>query len=377
MQVGVERSVQMKREEVVSHPTRPGTEGGGEALVLTSRRAFLAGAGSIVGGLSAQGAPTALPNSPTILVAGPPGSRVAQWAALIAEPLGKSLLQTAAVARVNVGGADGVTGANHFQASIPPDGATAMIVPCETTLSWLVGDTRVRFDVGSWAPLWGGTVSAVAVSRVPLIRGRRLHVAVESLVGPDLAALLALDLMGIDATPVPVGPGAPTPLDRADVDVVLLRGAGLRQSAHELAARRWTHKFSLGVVGAEGRIGRDPAFSSVPTAFELVDRGIAERGGAGHTNELLSAFRSVAAAATLEIALVLPLLAPAAVVAWWRQGCTTLASVPEIQEEAARTFMRPVEAGHMAASMALITAEPAALLELRRWLAERHQWRPG
>ncbi len=36
-----------------------------------------------------------------------------------------------------------------------------------------------------------------------------------------------------------------------------------------------------------------------------------------------------------------------------------------------------IESGVVAASMGAITADPSVLLELRRWMVERHQWRPG
>ena len=334
------------------------------------RRAALAFAASLACRPPALGAPTALPGTPTILVAGPQGGAVDDWAVSIAQPLGRSLLHSEAVGREHVGGADGVTGANHFQASTAPDGATALLMPGRTSLAWLVGDQRVRFDAGNWTPLWGGTVSVIAAIRTPLVRGRPVRVAVDTFAGPELAALLALELLGYDAVAVADGPA---PFDREDIDLVMLRGAGLKHAAPELAARRWTTAFSLGTVAAEGRLARDPAFPDAPTALErvVVDRGV------GRPKELVAALRAVCAAATLDVALVLPLLAPAAIVAWWRQGCTGLASAPEVQDEAAHTAVHPIDAGIMAASMGSIAADPAALLELRRWLADRHQYRPG
>jgi hypothetical protein len=205
---------------------------------------------------------------------------------------------------------------------------------------------------------------------------------VPSFVGPELALLLGLELMGSEAVPVPIGSGAAA-LDREDVDLLLLRGASLTQgSPRERASRGWGHAFSLGMVSGDGRLARDPAFMEVPTVSELIeraqaDRGSTDRAGTDRMAALSIALRSAAAAATLDVALVLPLLAPAAVVAWWRQGCTALASAPDVQEEAARSLTHMVEAGSMAASMTMITTEPPVLLELRRWLAERHQWRPG
>jgi hypothetical protein len=344
----------------------------GRAAWSIGRRAFVAGAASLVLERHALAEASAFPGAPTILVAGPPGGPIDHWAALIAEPLGKRLLQSAAVARENVGGPDGVTAANQFQARTPPDGATAMLMPGATAMSWLVGDPRVRFDAGRWAPLWGGEVSAIVASRSALVRGRPVRVAVQNIVGPELAALLALDLMGIPVVPIAVAPTNLMPFDQSDIDLVLLRGPTLKQDVPRLLARRWRLSFGLGMVDTDGQVARDPAFPQVPTAYELI-----EPSKTNQAADLLAALRSVAAAAALDLALVLPLLTPAAAVAWWRQGCSSLASVPDIQAEARRSLVRPIEAGLMAANVARITAEPSVLLALRRWLGERHHWHPG
>ncbi len=374
----------MTGDQVVSQAGCPGSVDADRAARPVTRRAILASAALVAatvrGRYPALAGPTALPASPTILVAGPPGSYVDQWAALITGPLGKSLLLGEAIGRENIGGPDGVTGANHFQASTPPDGGTAMIIPGAAALSWLVGDPRVRFDAGNWVPLWGGTTPVLAVTRVALARGRSVRVAVQTLVGPELAVLLALELMGIEAVAVPVGAGAATSFDRPDIDLVVLRGPELKQLAPELAARRWTHAFTLGMIGADGRVVRNPAMADAPTALELIDRDAAVppgRAGLERFSELSSALRAVTAAAMLDFALVVPLLAPAAVVAWWRQGCIGLASAPELQEAATKRLVRPAETGAVVASMSAITADPTALLELRRWLEERHHWRPA
>lgn len=340
-----------------------------------TRRAVLAGSMAAIArpalAIDPAAQPIAFPGAPTILVAGPPGGRVDHWATLIAEPLGKSLMQAQAVGRENVGGPDGVTGANQFQALTTADGGTAMLMPGTAAMSWLVGDPRVRFDVGRWAPLWGGTVSALAASSKPLVPGKQLRVAVPNLIGPELAALLALELIGIPAIAVPVDPATPL-TERNDIDLILLRGASLKQDAAALPAQHWTVQFTLGVIREDGSVARDPAFANIPTLYELVDHSNIERPA-----ELVAALRAVGAAAGLDVGLVLPLLSPASAVAWWRRGCTTLTSAPNVQAEAARTLVRPMEAGPMAASVARITTETSVLLALRRWLADRHQWRPG
>lgn len=337
-----------------------------------TRRGALAGVASCFAAGQAPAAPSSLPDAPTIVVAGPAGGRIDHWATVIAEPLGRGLQQGSALSRQNVGGADGVTGANQFQARAAPDGATALLVPGAAALSWLTGDSRVRFDAGRWVPLWGADLPAALASRAPLTAGRRVRMALQSVAGPELAALLALDLMGVEVEPIRTDLASARPLERADVDLVLLRGAELRKGAADLASRGWALALGFGATGANGELSRDPSLPNLPIAQELIGAGRAD-----HPAELSAALRAVTAAMKLDLALVLPQLSPAALVAWWRRGCDGLAGAPEVQAEAARTFVRPIGPGSAAACVSSISVDGPVLLELRRWLAERYQWRPS
>lgn len=337
-----------------------------------TRRGALAGVAGCFAAGAARSAPSSLPDAPKILVAGPAGGRVDQWAALIAEPLGRAFQQGSALSRQNVGGPDGVTGANQFQARAAPDGATALLVPGAAALSWLTGDSRVRFDAGRWVPLWGADLSAALASRVPLTAGRRVRMALQSVVGPELAALLALDLMGVEVVPVRTDLAGVRLLERADVDVVLLRGAELRNETADFASLGWTLALGFGAIGANGELARDPSLPNLPIAQELIGGAHAER-----VAELSLGLRAVTTAMKLDLALVLPQLSPAALVAWWRRGCGGLSGAPAVQAEAVRTLVRPIGPGSAAASVSSISVEAPVLLELRRWLAERYQWRPS
>ena len=338
-----------------------------------ARRAALASlAGCLAASATRAALPVSLPDQPVILVAGPQGGLTDAWAGAIATALGRSLQQGGPLVREHVGGPDGVTGANQFQARTAPDGSTAMLVPGEAALSWLTGDTRVSFDAGRWTPLWGGETSAAVATRAPLVAGRRLRVGVHSVVGPELAALLALYLMGIDVEPVRLDPANDRPFAHRGIDLLFLRGASLRDDAAALPANGWLPAFGFGMTAADGQLVRDPMFPNLPIAQELITRPRRDNHRA-----LAAALPAVATAATLDIALVLPQPSPAAVVAWWRQGCTALATAPAVQTEAARSLCRPIGAGAIAANVATITVDPAVLLELRHWLAERYRWRPS
>ena len=144
------------REEVLV------TQGITRRLALGSVLAMAAGAAGPVG--------PPFPDGATLLVAGPEGGAVDSWAGWLAPSLGRALPPGTALRKDVVGGTDGVTGANQFEARIAPDGGTALLLPGSAAMAWLVGDPRARFDVSQWIPALAGVTPGLLVSRVPLPR---------------------------------------------------------------------------------------------------------------------------------------------------------------------------------------------------------------
>lgn len=325
---------------------------------ISRRQALVGSAGSVM--LAANGkvraTPSSLPAQPSLLVAGPAGSPVDRWADVIAAPLGHQLLGTGPLAWENIGGIDGVTGINQFQARTNPDGATALLLPGAALLAWLAGDMRARFDAGAWAPLWAGMTGAMVATRAPLQAGRAVRLAIQSVSGPELEALLALRLMGIEATPVVIAGPASAAARRDDVDAIYLRGGAI-QYAGGLAG--WRPAFSLS----------QPLAGVVPAQELFVPSQLADK-------NLTSAFRAVNAAASLDAALVLPAVAPATVLAWWRRGCDQLDDDSRVRETAAAAQSRSADAGRLAAQLSNITLDTSAMLALRALLADHYHVRP-
>ena len=328
-----------------------------QAWRIGRRGLVLGGVASAVGG-SRRARAEALPQC-TLLVAGPPGARLDGWAGLLARTLGQTLSGHAALPVQNVGGLDGVTGANQFEARGEPDGSVALLVPGSAALSWLVGDTRVRFDPGRWVPLWAGAGSAVLVSRVPLVPGRTIRVAAEGPAGPELPVFIALDLLGIDGRPV----GAASP------DAVLLRGSDVAAGMQTASSSGMVPVMTLGLIGPDGTITRDPQFPDVPTAFDLL--------GPRAQLPLAGALRTAALVVQLQAGLVLPQLTPAALVALWRAACAPLLADPELAVQAGRLGTRMVPAAAAAECTSRIAGDQNLLLTLRRWLATRYLWQPA
>ncbi len=301
----------------------------------------------------------AVPNGATLLIAGPQDGATAAWADVLVPALMKSLPAGFALARENVGAADGVTGANQFQARTPLDGGTVLLLPGRAALAWLIGDPRAQFDAAQWVTALAGTTPAVIASRLPLeqiVSGGAVRVA-GAPDGPTLAALLTLDLMGAIPQPVPVvGP------DYAGVDAVLLSGRAMSAQVASAARFGFRPVLRLGGVGATSGAARLP---------EAVDRI-----KIGASPGLIVAWRAVIAATRLDTALVLAPLTPASMVAIWRRAGVQAAENPGVQAAAARFGVRPETEADAVASTAPIAVDASAMLDLRAWLLQRFGWRP-
>ncbi len=311
---------------------------------------------------------------PTLLVAGPADAAPGRWATLLAPRLGQAMQVGSALAVSATGGRDGVTGANAFEALTTPDGSTAMLVPGAAAIAWLAGDPRVHFDPARWVPALASLSSGVLVARGGGggLAGRTLRTAASTATGPELPALLGLSMLG--ARPAPAF-GLSEPEDaaaalRADrVDAVFLAGHDVPARLRGLQAAGFMPVFSLGAIGDDVE-ARDAVVAGVPAFAELY------RMQTGHapTGALFAAWRATAAAAAIDTALVLPSLAPAALVARWRSACQSAVSDLGLVSAAMRAQVDPVPAPQCVQALSRINADETTQLALRRWLAGQTGW---
>jgi hypothetical protein len=351
----------------------------GASLVL-HRRALLRaaaaiGAGGVFGARALAAAPAAFPEGGTLLVGGPDGGTLS----LLADRLIAALLagQPGGMALHSkpVGGADGVTGANQFEARVAPDGQTALLVSGAAAMAWLVGDPRAQYDVARWLPLMAGITPGLVCSRLPLASlrpGAELRMAASGPVGPDLPALLAVELLGLRLAPVfgmQDHKVAAQALQAGAVDAVFLHGPNARAHAADLAAVGAPPLFAMGSPDETGELRRDPVLPALPTMPELAVR----LRGAAPAGQLYAAWQACAAAADLQFALVVPVLTPAAMVSLWRKAAMQMAASSETPASDVRTLPAP-GANNV---LSVISAEAPTLLALRRWLAERLNWHPA
>jgi hypothetical protein len=346
-----------------------------------ARRSFLRAAASVP--LLARAAharsmsdETSFTDGATLVVAGSASGRLDRWADLMAPSLERALPSGTVLRRQLAGGDDGVSGANQFDARAIPDGGTALLLPGEAALAWLAGDPRARYDVTRWVPVMAGWTPGIIYSRVPIQSlgpGARLRVAAADPGGPDLAALLGLELLRIEAVPLFRVDGFDTAqrvIAAHAVDAVFLHGENVPQRAAQLEEAGLRPLFGLGVPDANGGMLRDPMFKDVQVLPEL----LATHAEGGAPARLFAAWRAAAAAAQMDFALVLPQLTPAAMVALWRRAGSAVPTAPEMQTALTAGVRASVTPAAITASLA---PDAAALVELRRWLVERYNWQPA
>ena len=319
------------------------------------------------------------PNDITAVIAGQPGGNTDAWAQAVLVALAQNLPAGTRVHSQPAGAADGVTGANQFETRTGPDGARVLVVPGAAALAWLAGDPRAQFDVGHWVPVIAGISPGVVALRggqAGLVPGRRIRIAAASPIGPELSALLGVDLLG--AQPVPVTGlmndlAIRTALAQGNVDGVLLRGRKVADQVASMSALGVSPVYSLGVTGDNGLTARDPQFPELPEFSELLRASRPQ----ALSGALYDGWRAVAAATRLEFAVVLPQLTPAAMVAQWRRAGTEAAAAPELARATAEEMVRTLGGAAGAAEIIAVMADSSTLLELRRWLGARLDWHPS
>jgi len=352
-----------------------------------ARRALLGGVAAGLLGRPRLAGAAELPANPfrdgvTLLIAGPAGGRLDRLSGRLAAALGLGLPDGTAIRRIARGGADGVAGANEFAARVAPDGLTALLLPGVTVIDWLAGDSRSHFDAARFVPVMAGLGSRLVITRPGLNLtspggangGPAPRVAASRPIGPDLPALLGIDLLG--AQPVPVfglaGVAARAALMRGEVDAVLLHGADIAEARLTLGSQG-VALFSYGTLDARGHMVADPALPDVPHFPALYARLF----GGPPEGPLYAAWRGIAAAAILDFALVLPALTPPAMVALWRQAGNVALAEPAMQRTAEAEAFRPLAGLDATQCLASLGASTAALRDLREWLALRLDWQPG
>ena len=311
-------------------------------------------------------------DSATMLIAGPDNGSLDHWGQTMGPALRQGLSPEFLLKRAGIGGPDGVTGANQFDARGEPDGHTILLVPGEAMIAWLIGDPRAKYNVALWVSVMAGVTPGIVIARPgTAVPGKTVRLPTTSPASADLPAVLALDLLGVRVQPVPALPeeGLPAALTGGAIDAVFLRGHKVPEQAAILFAAGCQPVFTLGAPDDHRVLRRCKAFPEVPTAGE---RYAALNGRP--TDPLFAAWMATAMASQLEFALVLPQLTPAAAVGMWRHAGNEAVGALDMQAMATALEVKAVGGPEATNATRVVAVNAPAQTELRRWLATRYHW---
>jgi len=317
-------------------------------------------------------------SAPAIIAGGGRGSLAAQWAEAMSGPLGQALNAQQAPDVTTSSGRDGVTAANLFDATISPDGNTALVVPGTAMLASLAGDMRVHFDYSRWIPLLVGQSRTLVIGRVDLhrtlrnlLRDRPVRVAVSSATGIELPTLLAMTLLGV--RPIPVS-GFATPqsaieaLSTNAVDVIQVPSAAVSDAQlAQITRAGGAVLFSL--ENSANTAAADTTTPDFPNFYAQLHKRPANK-------PLVDGLRAISIAASTNAALVLPMLTAPGMIAEWRYATNAASTV--LTADATRSAITLFTGSDCTRAYADTNPDLTAQLALKRWIALRQaDWRVG
>jgi hypothetical protein len=314
-----------------------------------------------------------------LLVGGPDGEQTSRWGDATALALSPGFPGGPDVMTQTAGGLDGVTGANRLDALVVPDGRTAAILPGAALIAWILGDPRVHFDPTRWVPVMGGTNSGTLVVRfgtkagnLAALRGfAPLRLAAEAPQSSDLAALIALECIGVPTAPV-FGLRGVDAKTRAfvagEVDAVFLCGEGVPEDIAPLSANGGVAAFCLGQTDVTGAVIDDPFLPGIPQLAAFAG---------GQTGLLGPAYAAAAAAARLDFFTVLPRLTDPADVAAWRLAAATALQGQGMDAAARASEVLLQSAPGVAANLAALALTMADQSQLQAFIIQRFGQQAG
>jgi hypothetical protein len=197
-----------------------------------------------------------------------------------------------------------------------------------------------------------------------------LRIAVDRPESNDLAALLALQGMGVAMAPV-FGLRGTDAKTRAfvagEVDAVFLCGEGVPEDIAPLTANAGVPVFSLGQLDAEGSIAQDPLFPGVPDAGAFAAAEVT----------LSAAYGAAAAAARLDFFMVLPKLTGPDDVAAWRQAASVAIANQGVAAAARASSVTLQPASETAAALLALDISAPDQAGIQAYLTTNFGWHPG
>ncbi len=212
-----------------------------------------------------------------------PGGGTDTWARSVLPYLGRYLPGQPKILISNVPGGNAAKAANRYAVQAKPDGLSVLVTAASNHLSYLLGDSRVRYDFSQWRALLAYRAGVVVytspklgVSNIQELLDKpdkRLILASMGPTSDDIFVLLAFDLLDIDVSAIfgSRGRGSARKLyENGDANIDFQTTAAyMAYVKPQESTGRAIPLFSLGAFDEEMNYVRDPMFPELPNLAEV------------------------------------------------------------------------------------------------------------
>ena len=205
------------------------------------------------------------------------------WADFTSPYLSSYLPGNPEIRKKIVPGGGSTRGANIYAADAKPDGLSLLSTSASTQFSFLLGDSRVRYDYANWYPLLvyptGGVVyiqpefGISSAAELSQLTDERLTFGSIGATSLDLVVLLGFELLEIRVRPI-FGMGGRSSgrlaFERGEATIDFQTSAAYLKSVVPMVeAGEAVPLFTLGVLNEQGELQRDPEFPDLPHFGEV------------------------------------------------------------------------------------------------------------
>jgi tripartite-type tricarboxylate transporter receptor subunit TctC len=318
------------------------------------------------------------------------GGGTDEWARFYASRIAEQLPGKPEIVVKNVPGAGSTTGANQFQRLARPDGLTLIATSGSTHLAAILDDPRVQYNVSNWIPIVASPSGAVSIIRTDLglktpadVAKSKTHlkIASQQATSLDLVALLAYDLLGWDVEAIFGYKGRSdgrVAFEKNEANLDYQTAAAYLDSVKPLIESGVaTPMFSLGSLGANGTIERDPTFPQVPTVIDAY-QAINGKAPAGPAFEAYKAL--FIATYGVQKLIFLPQGTPADLVDAYQKAVAAVLADPNFSAQAGKEIgdYKQIQGPALADAMkGFTTIKPETKEWVQKWLKEKYNVAPG
>lgn len=319
---------------------------------LTARLKYAAGLGLLYTGLTALALPataaadTDVPDDIRWTIPFGVGGGTDVWARFFAPWFSDYLAGEPTIMIDNVPGGGSINGANLFAMRARADGSQWLGTSASTQYPAMLSDPRVRYDYADWKPILatptGGVVYASpslgedADSALQALLKKPVKLAAQSPTGVELPVLIALDMLGVDVSPVfgmrSRGEGR-LAFERGEANIDFQTTSAYLSNVQPLVDDgKAIPLFSLGVLNDDGKIVRDPTFPDLPTFNEIYQK---TEGKAPSGNAYEAYRKFFASGYALQKLVMVPADTPEALTETYRQAAREFIKTDKFKQESA------------------------------------------